>query len=731
MPCYDKFKLYGKQLDANKAMILGSNVFITGAAGTGKCMAHGTKLLKYDGSYVAVQHVTTDDFLMGDDSTPRKVLSTTSGMDSMYSVRTSHGDSYTVNSTHILTLIMSPVIVNNNYMFGNKDGILTSQPIEFGRPHVTVVDLPIKECSNKSTLWYKVYRQYFVSVIYDDSPVMKSDLFDAGILIGSSRKCIPFKYRTVNKKYRVELLRGIIQGLVGVPSTNGSTLLDMKCVKLRYRERMTQDIIHLTRSVGFSAMKSNDCIISIFEETLPMFFRVKPAGYDKYYGFELDGNHRYVMYNCIVTHNTAVVKDFIDSHKSIRIMGVTSTTGVSALLFGGSTLHSFLGIGLGRGDVATILKKIRSRSYLIKRWTELESLIIDEVSMLSPALFTKLSNVAKEIRFDKRPFGGIQLIVSGDFLQLPCVGSDHFCFESPAWKECFPEPENTIYLTKIMRQRNPEFQEALNNIRMGYIPQSTKDLLDSRVGVTLDSEKLGIKPTMLFPKNHQVDVINEREMDTLAEDGRDFYQYDIQVQVMSHVKNKQYIREKYMKICNAPTVIQLCVDSQVILLHNLDSTGGLVNGSRGVVVKILEDVPIVRFTNGRELAIVHHVWEHKENNKVSVKIVQIPLKLAWALTIHKSQGQSLDAVEIDISEAFEDGQGYVGLSRVREYINMTIRAIDYDKIVAHPAAVEYYKNLEDYNSDSSGQGPRVRGTTDRNVKKILGKYITEKAMGPV
>ena len=157
---------------------------------------------------------------------------------------------------------------------------------------------------------------------------------------------------------------------------------------------------------------------------------IESIGKGTYYGFELDGNHRFLLGNFIVTHNTALIKMFIKVYKQNKIMGVTSTTGISAILFGGVTLHSFLGIGLGQGSVESIVSKLYKRPHIRKRWCELEILIIDEISMLSPDLFDKLENVARRLRHNEQPFGGIQLILSGDFCQLPCINSDDFCFES-------------------------------------------------------------------------------------------------------------------------------------------------------------------------------------------------------------------------------------------------------------------------------------------------------------
>ena len=387
---------------------------------------------------------------------------------------------------------------------------------------------------------------------------------------------------------------------------------------------------------------------------------------------------------------TAIIKLFVKAYKLQKIMGVTSTTGISALLFGGTTIHSFLGIGFGQGSVESLNKKIQNRSFIRKRWIELEILIIDEISMLPPELFDKIEALARRIRRNELPFGGIQLIVSGDFCQLPPIGSDNFCFESDAWKKCI---RHTVYLTEIMRQKGDEFQKCLNNIRVGLLPTPTRDLLQSRVGIKLTND-FGIKPTKIFSTNSSVDYINDEELDNLAENNPDFYEFNMEIKVYPGVKNRDIVIEKYKKNCNASPTLQLCVGAQVMLLYNLDLDGGLVNGSRGVITSFVGNIPMVKFLNGRELLIDYHTWDTEEDNKMILRIVQIPLKLAFALTTHKSQGCTLDYAEIDLSNSFANGQAYVALSRVKNLDGLSIIDIDYDKIVADEKAVAYYNNLE-------------------------------------
>jgi ATP-dependent DNA helicase PIF1 len=386
---------------------------------------------------------------------------------------------------------------------------------------------------------------------------------------------------------------------------------------------------------------------------------------------------------------TSCIKLFMKIFNSEKKMGITSTTGISALLFGGVTLHSFLGIGLGTDTKETMISKIYKRPHLRKRWRDIEVLIIDEISMLSPELFDKLEFVARKIRFNESPFGGIQLILSGDFLQLPCINSDKFCFEADSWNDCI---KNTIYLDEIMRQKSGDFQDCLNNIRLGITDKKTRKILNSRMGVELKNN-FGIKPTRLHSTNYSVNEVNTQELYKLAETGVEFFEYNLEIQFYQGIKDKEIIIEKYKKNCNAESCLQLCIGAQVMLLYNMDILEGLVNGSRGVVVDFIKDIPLVKFLNGREVLIDYHIWELEEYEKKILKCIQIPLKLAYAITQHKSQGMTLDYVELDLANVFDFGMAYVALSRVKTIEGLSIINIDFDKITANPKAVKYYEDL--------------------------------------
>ena len=389
-----------------------------------------------------------------------------------------------------------------------------------------------------------------------------------------------------------------------------------------------------------------------------------------------------------------VIKSFYRNFCTKYHIGLTITTGVSSLLIGGKTLHSFLGIQLGKESVAKLYSRIMRNPSCLLRWQYLDILIIDEISMLSPELFDKLEELARLIRKDTQPFGGIQLILSGDFLQLPVVNSHELCFEAKSWKKCVT---NTVQLVDIIRQSDKTFQKCLNEIRVNNLSQESKELIKQLNNKKLEP-KYGIQPTLIMTTNRNIDVINNKKNEELGES--EYFDYELDIEInqeycFESIEQRRKVVENYRKLCNAKDTLSLCVGSQVMLLYNKDQSNGLVNGSRGVVVGFDHDFPVVRFLNGMEQTIGCHTWEFTDENDVwTVRINMIPLKLAWALTVHSCQGQTLDYAHINFENVFEYGQVYVSMSRVKSIEGLSIKNLNLTDIMAHPKALSFYKNLE-------------------------------------
>lgn len=376
------------------------------------------------------------------------------------------------------------------------------------------------------------------------------------------------------------------------------------------------------------------------------------------------------------TGKTTCIHTFVRHCKRInKNIGVTSTTGISAILLGGTTIHQFMGIGMGLLPTHVLINKIRINKKTATRIRSVRVLIIDEISMLSIELLHKIDDICQSIRNNSKPFGGIQIILSGDFCQLPAINSE-FCFTSERWDTIITI---TIYLTENKRQNDILFQNCLNEIRLGIISDNTKSILNSRLGATLSSV-YGIIPTRIYATNNDVDKINEKEMDKLALNNTIFYEY---VEKQTHYT-----------ITN-PNIIQLTLHTQVILCVNLEIDNQLVNGSRGIIVGFNDNKPIVKFLNGIERVITVHNFDIYDTNGIIINTIQqIPLKLAWAITIHKCQGMTIDFVEVDLSRIFEYGQAYVALSRVSNIQGLCIlKQFDYNRIQAHPDAVAFYSKF--------------------------------------
>jgi len=373
---------------------------------------------------------------------------------------------------------------------------------------------------------------------------------------------------------------------------------------------------------------------------------------------------------------------------------ITSTTGLSSILIDGITIHRYAGIGIGIKDVDFYYNKIIKNRILKNRWLNTNTLIIDEISMLDPELFDKLDLIARKVRKNNNPFGGIQIVLSGDFLQLPPVKSNFFCFEAVSWNHI----DHTIYFDKIIRQNDVKLQNVLNNIRLGIINDEVKEILNSCLDRELDNGD-GIVPTLLFSKKDMVYQYNQKELNILInEENKEYYNYESKYEFSKEVKNEY--KDMFKDLINSHYQVDdnltFSLFSQVMLGINIPDLN-LANGSRGIVVDFTRNTefpyPVVQFLDGQKIIIKPNEYILEEGNSI-IRKIQIPLILSWAITIHKAQGMTLDFVKTDIGNSiFEFGQAYVVLSRIRNLDGLSLINIDYNKIRAHPKVIEYYETL--------------------------------------
>ena len=397
-------------------------------------------------------------------------------------------------------------------------------------------------------------------------------------------------------------------------------------------------------------------------------------------------------------------------------VGVTATTGSAAHLIGGRTIHSFLSIGLAKASAYALAANTKMKNKKVaKTIMELNILFVDEVSMLSAELLEKISDYLSIVRNCPKPFGGLQVFFIGDFCQLPPVTQNRessFCFNSRVWSQL---KLKEIHLTESVRhQTDPIFQKVLDEVRWGRCSQETHDLIltfgsgiDSSSSSSHDDDDVEknakdkkkeknkankLKPTRLYPTNVDVDRINDRELNALIDSGVEARSYST---VYHHTNSKRWAESSKIS-----EIVTLCVGAQVVVTWNLNQALGVVNGTRGVVTSIKDGTQVlIALRDGREIAIPFVTV--KDESKVSISYM--PLRLAYALTIHRCQGMTLDCVEVDLgSSIFEFGQAYTALSRVRDAASVHVLDLKCESFKCHPDVLEFYNK----GKDRSGLKPR-------------------------
>jgi len=404
------------------------------------------------------------------------------------------------------------------------------------------------------------------------------------------------------------------------------------------------------------------------------------------------------------TGKTTLIKHIVaDAKSNRRNVQVCALTGTAAVLLNcnAKTLHAWGGFGLANGPATNVVSRIYADKRRHYNWKKVHLLIVDEISMMSAKLLEILDLAARKIRNNSNPFGGIQVLFFGDFYQLSPVGSpdepesSQFAFEYELWDQLFP---HYVCLDAVFRQNDEKHVKMLNNIRKGKLTKSSYALLSNRVGVELDIP-FGLTPTKLLPLRRMVDSINSSHMSQLESDE---VMSDVEtvpdLSLMKDSKNhSQMVMEQDYLLKNTPCEKKLVlkVGAQVMCVVNLDleSATPICNGSQGMVIGFEGNRPIVKFTNGRVMTMDKHSWVSERFETVSIK--QYPLILAWAMTIHKAQGATLDYAEIDAgSGIFACGQTYVALSRVRSIEGLSLTSFDPSKIKIDQRVKDFYERLE-------------------------------------
>lgn len=390
-----------------------------------------------------------------------------------------------------------------------------------------------------------------------------------------------------------------------------------------------------------------------------------------------------------------IIQELRSRHKMVA---VTASTGISSLRVEGSTIHSFL-MTRTMGSVDEVRSAMHRGEWFggwkrDKSLRQTQVLVVEEVSMLTGDYIDMLDwRMKLAMRGNEIPFGGVQVIFCGDFLQLPPVISRyggnrvkrHYAFESDAWKSADIEH---VFMNENFRQHDPELLKHLNVVRMGKTPAETVEYFDSRVGAKLED------PTRLYSTNAAADELNANKLRKLPGKQRVYE---------ASFTGREKFHDRISSRCTAKMKLKLKVGAPVLLLRN-NKGGGYVNGDRGHVIEMRDAGIVVDKMNGNRVYVDLARWELKNaDGRIIASMTQFPVKLAWAMTIHKSQGMTLDLLECDVSRCFEHGQAYVALSRVKTLEGLSLtEPLSQDSVSAGLKVVKFY-------ASKAGEIPKKRG----------------------
>ena len=428
---------------------------------------------------------------------------------------------------------------------------------------------------------------------------------------------------------------------------------------------------------------------------------------------------------------THTVNNYVEWLRSRGIEpAITASTGIAATHIHGMTIHSWSGIGIKRTLNAYDLDAIAGTKRIIEHVRNTQVLIIDEISMLSADTLTMVDMVCREIRKNTLPFGGIQAVLVGDFFQLPPVVSRSevessaerfgfnelgegnsqqprapFAFRSPVWATLNPV---VCYLHEQHRQSDEVYTKLLTGLRRGLSKNDTQSLDDR----TVEEDGVPDNVPRLFSRNMSVDTVNDNQLRATKGTQERYEMFE---------RGPAHMTDSLKRGCMSPEVLYLKIGARVMFTKN-DPGGRYVNGTLGEVEGFsASKLPIVRTRSGRTIEVEVVEWKLDDGGKTLARITQIPLRLAWAITVHKSQGMTLDAAVIDLRDAFEYGQGYVALSRVRSLEGLTLLGYNDRALQVHPEAL-----AQDilFKKNSAGARATFETMPESDHAKLVENFIT-------
>ena len=398
----------------------------------------------------------------------------------------------------------------------------------------------------------------------------------------------------------------------------------------------------------------------------------------------LKAGYNVFLTGCAGAGKTHLLNDYISFLRKKRVpVGITASTGIAATHIGGVTIHSFSGMGVLNELTASDLNRILKKNYLKKNLEKTQVLIIDEISMLSLDQLDIADKIIRSFLKSDEPFGGMQVILCGDFFQLPPIKNNYnlysrgtaFAYKSRAWRDL---DLRVCYLAEQYRHKEKDLLFVLNSIRKNDAGEDVVNLLKGRYRAEI---KEGEEITKLYTHNINVDSINSKELGKLSGKKKTFQMKKRGPQALTKTLGKNLL---------APEKLELKIGAVVMFVKN-NREKGYVNGTIGRVVRFEGDQPVVKTKEGRYVKVEQEKWNIEEDGEVKAEVRQVPLRLAWAITVHKSQGTTLDVAEIDLSKAFEPGMGYVALSRIRSLDGLRLMGLNKTALTANEEVVEMDK----------------------------------------
>ncbi len=412
------------------------------------------------------------------------------------------------------------------------------------------------------------------------------------------------------------------------------------------------------------------------------------------------------------TGKTYLLNKFTFYLKSRKITPtIVAPTGIAASHLQGQTIHSFFCLGIRDEIDDSYIEYLLEKKYLKTRFSKLKVLIIDEISMVSPEIFTSIDKILKAFKNNDLPFGGIQTILSGDFFQLPPISKGlkdkRFAWQSSSWKEL---ELKTCYLQEKFRQDDNVLINILDEIRSGEVSNKSYEILNSRHHKELE---IDFTPTKLYTHNIDVDRINNDELQKINNTSHSFtYESEGTAKNIEKIFKSSLVQEE----------MTLKKDAVVMFIKNNPELG-FVNGTTGVVVDFDREtnLPIVKTSYGSLIRVKLEDWAmENDSGKIVAKVSQVPLKLAWAITIHKSQGMTLDSAQIDLSKTFEVGQGYVALSRIKNINSLRLMGLNDKALNVDPLILKIDDRIK---AASQKAKDEISAMQSENLENIFESYI--------